>query len=145
MVNYTEITPEDIENLFDKVAEFHGENIEIFDTELDIWRALNTEEQQILDDNIPNIIKEKYTKIIISLVEDLLDNVAHSKGYDNIMSVRSYTGYDNPFKTECVKISNWASSVWVYLWAMKNDVETNNKPLPDIEDVMNELPEYTDE
>lgn len=46
------------------------------------------------------------------IVDNYLDKVAHSKGYTNIISARSFAGVDNPFRAESEKFIAFSGACW---------------------------------
>lgn len=82
----------------------------------------------------------QYENLVSQTVQNLLDNVAISKGYDNIMSVRSYAGYPNEFQAEALLLAQWNSLCWVRVASIKNDVIAGKIPMPSVEEVLNLLP-----
>lgn len=67
--------------------------------------------------------------------------IAQEYRYDNMMSARSYAGYDNAFQEEAIKLAKWASSCWVVAGQIENEV-ANGANMPTIEDVISRLPIY---
>lgn len=75
-------------------------------------------------------------------IEKHLDNKAKEFRYDNIMSARSYAGYDNPFQAEAQKLAVWASNCWVKAGEIEADVKAGKRDMPTIDEVLSELPVY---
>ena len=46
---------------------------------------------------------------------EILDEQAKTKGYDDIKSVRTYTGYPNIYQKECSELAQWSSNTWLVL------------------------------
>jgi len=46
---------------------------------------------------------------------EILDEEAQTKGYDDIKSVRTYTGYPNIYQKECSELASWSSNTWLVL------------------------------
>jgi len=87
------------------------------------------------------LIKEK--KIAFNnAIQTHLDSKAKEFRYDNMMSARSYAGYDNPFQAEAQKLAVWASNCWVKAGAIEADVEAGKRDMPTIDEVLSELPVY---
>jgi len=65
-------------------------------------------------------------------LKEILDDVAKEYKYDNMLSVRTYTGYPNIFQKECVEMAMWASNSWYVLETIEEkvlngDIEINTK------------------
>lgn len=75
-------------------------------------------------------------------IQKHLDTKAQELRYDNIMSARSYAGYDNPFQAEALKLSQWASRCWVVAGQIETDVSNGTRTMPTVDEVLSELPKY---
>ena len=75
-------------------------------------------------------------------IQNLLDTKAQEYRYDNMMSVRSYAGFENPFQVEAQGMAIWASSCWVKAGEIEADVLAGNRAMPTVEEVLLEMPEY---
>jgi len=75
-------------------------------------------------------------------IQTHLDTKAKEFRYDNIMSVRSYAGYENPFQAEAQKLAVWASNCWVKAGEIEAEVQAGNRDMPTIDEVLAELPVY---
>jgi len=82
--------------------------------------------------------KEHMTKTI----QAHLDNQARALRYDNMMSARSYAGYDNPFMEEAQKLASWCSACWIKAAEIENDVISGAAVLPTEEELIASLPKY---
>jgi len=82
---------------------------------------------------IDNEISIQGTKENLSLwLKQILDDTAQSFKYDNMLSVRTYTGYPNIYQKECVEMAMWASNTWYVLESIEKqvlngDISINNK------------------
>lgn len=79
-------------------------------------------------------------ELLSELISKVLDIKAKELGYDNIASVRSYTGFENVFKDECVKLSTWASSCWEVAGGIRVEVANGTREYPTIEESLDLLP-----
>ncbi|MCW8932177.1 MAG: hypothetical protein OQL19_18330 [Gammaproteobacteria bacterium] len=79
---------------------------------------------------------------INNAIQNLLDTTAQSLRYDNMMSVRSYAGYVNPFQEEAQTLAVWASECWVVAGQIEADVIAGTRPMPTVDEVLSELPTY---
>ena len=75
-------------------------------------------------------------------IQTHLDKKAQELRYDNMMSARSYAGYDNEFQQEAVKLAKWASSCWLAAGKIENEVMAGNRLMPTVDVVIGELPLY---
>lgn len=74
-------------------------------------------------------------------IQDLLDEKAIAKGYDNILSACSYAGFDNPFRAEGEKFGKWRSEVWSKGYAILKDITEGHRKLPkSFKEILDELP-----
>ena len=73
-------------------------------------------------------------------IQSHLDKKAQEFRYDNIMSVRSYAGYENPFQAEAQKLALWASECWVKAGEIEAEVKAGNREMPTVKEVLAELP-----
>ena len=87
------------------------------------------------------IVKFKQ-KAFNNAIQTHLDKKAQEFRYDNIMSARSYAGYENPFQAEAQKLAVWASNCWVKAGEIEADVESGKRDMPTIDEVLSELPVY---
>ena len=79
-----------------------------------------------------------------SAIDDFINDVAIAHGYTNMMSARSYVGFENPFQADCLRLANWSSDCWVKAGAIKQDVLDGNRDMPTIAQVLSELPELVE-
>lgn len=86
---------------------------------------------------------EQMLKDMSNIIQQLLDETARSKRYDNIMSVRSYCGWDSPFRAECENIAYWAAQCWVVAGQIEQDVINGIRTMPTVDQLLSELPVYT--
>jgi len=87
-------------------------------------------------------ILEQKQKAFNNAIQTHLDNKAKEFRYDNIMSARSYAGYENPFQAEAQKLAVWASNCWVKAGEIEDDVKAGNREMPTVDEVLSELPIY---
>jgi hypothetical protein len=115
-----------------------------------------------LDDGNLRVLTEEENKLVLPELERLqielqiqvqqtafnnaiqthLDTKAKEFRYDNMMSARSYAGYDNPFQAEAQRLAVWASNCWVKAGEIEADVQAGNREMPTIDEVLSELPIY---
>jgi len=86
-------------------------------------------------------LKEKQ-KAFNDAIQTHLDSKAKEFRYDNMMSARSYAGYENPFQAEAQKLAVWASNCWVKAGEIEAEVQAGNRDMPTIDEVLAELPVY---
>ncbi len=75
-------------------------------------------------------------------IQNMLDEKAREYRYDNMMSVRSYAGYTNPFQAEAEAMAVWASNCWVKAGEIEADVLAGNRSMPTVDEVLLEMPVY---
>ena len=98
----------------------------------------------ITDDEALSIVKsdelKQAQKAFNNAIQTHLDNKAKEFRYDNMMSARSYAGYENPFQAEAQNLAVWASNCWVKAGDIEDDVQLGNRDMPTVDEVLNELP-----
>jgi len=109
--------------------------------EVQDWLKDNTPEPEFSEEEIFNRKQQAFNNAI----QTHLDTKAKEFRYDNIMSARSYAGYDNQFQEEAQKLAVWASNCWVKAGEIDADVKAGNRDIPTIDEVLDELPSYEDE
>ena len=72
-----------------------------------------------------------------------LDSKAQSFGFDDIKSARTYTGFNNPFKSIAIKLAKWSAGVWFKAEQIKQEVAKGKRNMPTVEELLNELPKFT--
>jgi len=77
---------------------------------------------------------------ISAAIENVLTEKANEYRYDDMKSVRSYTGFDNPFKEQCITLATWSSLCWVKASEIEIDVMNGARQMPSVEQVLLELP-----
>ena len=80
-------------------------------------------------------------KDMTNAIEWLLDSKAQEFRYDDMKSVRSYTGFDNPFRAECITLATWGASCWIAAGQIEADVASGNRAMPTITELMAEMPQ----
>jgi hypothetical protein len=75
-------------------------------------------------------------------IQQHLDNKAKELRYDNMMSTRSYTGYENPYQDEAQKLAVWCSDCWAKAGEIEADVLAGNREMPTVDELIAELPVY---
>lgn len=88
------------------------------------------------------LLIEDTKKEFNNAIQNHLDTKAQELRYDNIMSARSYAGYDNPFQQEALKLSQWASNCWVVAGQIETDVSDGTRTMPTVDEIISELPQY---
>ena len=85
---------------------------------------------------------EQIIKMYTSAIDTQLNSKAVEKGYDNILSACSYTGYPNFFEEESKRFVKWRADVWVYAKEILYNVQNNISPLPTIEEFILNMPQF---
>ena len=83
---------------------------------------------------IKHVIKQKPLEMIIEefklYIQGILDAKAKEKGYDNIVSVCSYAGYENEYQAEGVVFGKWRAHVWQWGYKMLADIQSGKREMP---------------
>lgn len=74
-------------------------------------------------------------------IDDHINSVARSKGYNSIDSIAKYLVDGNPFKDEAESLSLWTGSVWMAANDILNDWQNGEIIEPSIDEVISQLPE----
>ena len=100
-----------------------------------------SEPQELLDAKANEELANRPIEIN-NAIQSHLDAKAQEFRYDNMASARSYTGFDNVFKTECIALATWGSDCWVKAGQIEQDVLAGNRDMPTIDIVLAEMPAY---
>jgi hypothetical protein len=132
------ISPNENEQLINGVQYNDDEEFLMFskyiDGQIDTSEALS---------NIATIEKNSKLTEFSSTIQNLLDSKAQEHRYDNMMSVRSYAGYENPFQEEAQSLAVWASNCWVKAGEIEAEVSSGNIEVPTVEEVLAQMPVYS--
>lgn len=74
--------------------------------------------------------------------QEYLNTKAKELRYNDIVSARSYAGYDNAFQAEALKLSQWSSKCWEVAGQIEQDVLTGKRNMPTVEELISELPTF---
>lgn len=97
-------------------------------------------EQDILD-QIPVVRLAFMQKQIELSMRELVEAKPLERGYDNVMTLSSYTTSGNAqWKAEADAFIAWRDSVFAYAYQTLADVQAELTPLPSLEDFMAEMP-----
>lgn len=90
------------------------------------------------------VIRSQQTEdYFTSEIQLWLNEEAKTKGYDSILSACSYAGYINPFQIEGQKFGAWRSDVWTQGYIILDEVKNSVRTIPNIEDLLLELPQFS--
>lgn len=81
---------------------------------------------------------DEILKEVTQAIQEMLDSKAQELRYDNIMSARSYAGYENQFQTEAQSLAIWCASCW----KKAGEIEALGKTVS-IEEVLAQMPAYS--
>ena len=87
----------------------------------------------------PKTDEEKIAAIQLSVTTHL-DQVAKSKGYDNIQSAAIRAGFPGPFNGEGVAFAMWMDACWAKCYQLLSEVKSGHRPEMTSEEVAAELP-----
>ena len=90
-------------------------------------------------ESIPN--QEEIKKYLIDGVQNYMDRIAQTRGYDSILSACSYinTGVDR-FDIEGEQARKWRSQVWAYCYEYLDEVLAGKREIPTLESLIQEIP-----
>ena len=88
----------------------------------------------------PTVTDDQKRDNISRAIQSMLDDKAIELRYDNIMSMRSWCGWDNPFAIECEIVCSWAASCWVVAGQIEQDVIDGIRTIPTVEEALLEMP-----
>jgi len=75
-------------------------------------------------------------------VQQHLDNIARSNGYDNIISACSYAGVENPFQVESQSFITWRANIWAECHIIVEQVESGTIAVPTESELIAMLPAF---
>ena len=78
-----------------------------------VWRTLTTEEKMLADAESMNERLSSLKAEIEQAIQNMLDAKARELRYDNMMSARSYAGFENPFQSEAQALAAWCANCWL--------------------------------
>ena len=100
-------------------------------------------EQDILD-QMPTVQLAFMQKQIEISIRELVEAKPLERGYDNVMTLSSYTTSGNAqWKAEADAFIAWRDSVFAYAYQTLADVQAELIPLPSLEDFMAGIPTLT--
>jgi len=100
------------------------------------------EEIDKLNTNILEVSKEDTKENLSNWLKEILDETAQEYKYDNMLSVRSYTGYPNYFQKECVEMALWSSNNWYVLETIEEKVLNGSIEINSKEELKAQLPVF---
>lgn len=102
-----------------------------------VYEPPKEEDRYIPREPTPDEIKQ----MLIDGVQNWMDEIAMSRGYDSILSACSYikTGVER-FDTEGQQAREWRSQVWIYCYNYLDEVLAGNRSIPTLEELIEELP-----
>ena len=90
------------------------------------------------DEQIMTTLKSKF----LQAVQGHLDTTAQLRGYDGILSACTYaTSTNATFAGEGQACVNWRDTVWTYCYTELAKVEAQERPIPNLQDFLVELPD----
>jgi len=116
--------------------------------EEDVWDALerHTDEYDTFGEEEAVKVFIAKGKLARKWMQEMMDEVAQQYGYDDMKSVRSYTGYDNYYRDECIRLAQWCSKCWVRASELEQEILDGDREFPaSKEEVIELLPKLDDE
>ena len=90
----------------------------------------------------PDLTNTTLVQVYKQAVEQHLDTVAQEREYGSILHLCSYPPSGNPtWKAEGEAGVAWRDAVWAYCYQMLEDVATQARPAPTVDELLAELPE----
>jgi len=118
-------------------------HVQVFDQINEVWTvvALDQEEQPVLPGDTP----EEQQAALTASVQAHLDNVARGLGYDSIFTAVTYADEAAvpKFQVEGQALRAWRSEVWARCYELLAEVLSGTRPVPSVQDLIAELPEFT--
>lgn len=108
---------------------------------LPMWNGIDWVEGKLPEEVYALEAQKKFIEMS-DVIQSLLDSTAQQYRYDNIMSARSYCGFDSPFRLECENLASWAAQCWVQAGIIENDVKNGLRPIPTEVELLQELPVF---
>jgi len=75
-------------------------------------------------------------------ISNLLNKTSREFGYDSIVSVRSYVGFENEYQEECIKLANWSVECWKKSVFLIETIKKEDISNISINNLINEIPRY---
>lgn len=84
---------------------------------------------------------EEIKTLVVSAVQNHLDEISRTRGYDGILSLCTYANSTiDKFRLEGQAGVNWRDSCWSFCYQLMDDVANGRRTLPTINEVLSELP-----
>lgn len=85
---------------------------------------------------------EQYRQTVVFAVQDHMDKKAQKQGYDHMLSLCSYAASEHPvFGAEGRAGFAWRDQVWSKCHEILQAVKSGERPIPNMEEIISELPE----
>jgi hypothetical protein len=92
----------------------------------------------------PPLSAEEIIARLTAAIQKHLDDTARTRGYDGILSACSYaTDTNPPFALEAQACVDWRSAVWLTSYALMAEVQSGQRPIPTVEELIALLPQIT--
>lgn len=89
---------------------------------------------------VPPTVEEQLERLT-RLIQEHMDDVVATKGYDDINTACTYSVSENPtFQAEGKACVKWRDAVWSRWFAITRDVKAGNAVVPTLEDAIASLP-----
>lgn len=101
------------------------------------WTKLKTQEQKTLE------AQTALVKQLESAVDQHIDSICKTKGYDNANSISKYMARpSSAWYAECIALGDWIDACWLHCHSVLNDVSSGNRNVPTVEELVAELPVF---
>lgn len=84
---------------------------------------------------------EDIKREFIDKVQNIIDDTAKARGYDDMNSVAKYLRPSSPFYSEAVALLDWTDSAWVKLYEIQANIGTT---IPTIDEIIAQLPKFSE-
>lgn len=110
------------------------------DDDIEYTQEIDVAPYVIITPKTAEQIEAVVTHKLTQAVQEVLDEEARTRGYDNILSACSYAGFVNSFQAEGISFANWRSACWEHCYQVLNAVKANTRTAPTKAELIAELP-----
>lgn len=89
---------------------------------------------------VQQLMMSNASKELTAALNNYLNSVAQSLRYDDMKSVRSYTGFVNAYQEEAIALAQWSADCWIKAGQIEQEVLAGTRGMPTLAEVIAELP-----